>query len=86
MSVPAQHQVSTMHKLKPMTKEFNITTHEPENLENYLSRRMFDSLSIVSSFIRICQTFLVKSELYKRDKHFQRFTRNNKIARFEVRR
>lgn len=42
MSVPAQHQVSTRHKLKPRTKEFNITTHEPENLENHLNTLTFD--------------------------------------------
>jgi hypothetical protein len=42
VSVPAQHQVSTRHKLKPRTKEFNITTHEPENLESHLNTLTFE--------------------------------------------
>ena len=37
VSVPTQHQVSTRDKLKPKTKEFNITTHESENLGNHLN-------------------------------------------------
>lgn len=41
MSVPAQHQVGTRLKLKPKTKEFNITTHEPENPENHLNTLTF---------------------------------------------
>lgn len=40
MSVPAQHQVSTRHKLKSRTKELNI--NEPENLDTHSNTLTFD--------------------------------------------